>query len=125
MAKHKIITEWIELNETYLGDGPPKIPYYEAGLWVNRCQIREGPRGRYLIRAIGIETLTAPTQDALAQKIAEYAERPNVRRLVAGVESNDVTMLPRREDNPDQDVIDGTADIYQRPVAAGEGGSPL
>jgi hypothetical protein len=110
MAKHKTVRTWIELSETFLNTG--KYPE-EVTLFVNRCEVREKPSGgRYLLRSSSCEFIRVTDADDEARKVAAYAMREDVRRLVKGLDANDADALPRRVDDPPQDVLDGTADVY-------------
>jgi hypothetical protein len=112
MPKPKILRTWREMAQTYLVDGPPRRDDYEAILWVNRCELRETPKGRYILRSVGIEPITADTKEELEKEIARFMLQEDVRLLARGLESNDFDMLPNRDENPAEDVIEGTADIY-------------
>ena len=109
----EVLATWTELSQGYLEDGPPKQRHHKAWLFVNRCELRRRKSGvRYLIRSTGIEIVEAKSKRALAEAVVTFAEQPNVRLLADGLESNDFDTLPRRDDDPDQSIVDGTSDLY-------------
>lgn len=111
--KPKTIASWLEMSQSYLTDGPPKVRHYEAIVFVNRCEVRETPTGkRYLLRNLGIETLIAPTRRTLEDRVSDFAMRDDVRLLARGLETNDFDALPRKSANLTSELLDGSCDLY-------------
>jgi hypothetical protein len=113
MPLYKTIATWIELSQGLLTDGPPKRRDYETVLFINDCELRETPNGkRYLRRTASCEFVNAATEDKMRDKVRQYVLREDVRMLAKGLDANDSDQLPRRVDDPSEEIINGTDDVY-------------
>jgi hypothetical protein len=113
-VKPMTIARWTELANDCLVDGPPKQEMFETWLFINRCEVRQrGSKPPYLLRQTGVVNFRASTQKGLDQQVMFFVASKNVRLLVEGLESNDFDVLPKKVQPVPQDVLDGTASIYQ------------
>jgi hypothetical protein len=104
--------QWIELDNTYLTDGPPKQREYEAVLLVNRCEYRTKVKAPYVRRVRSAETLKASTKRELTEKVAAFATRRGVRLLRPTISANQLPTEVRGATKQIRQLIRGTADIY-------------
>lgn len=123
-AKHpKVVKEWTELAQGYLFDGPAKRSKqtnHKAFMFINRCALkRRKDTTTYLLRDHTVETLEATSRRALDRKIFEFVQRPDVRLLAEGIETNDFDLLPKKLKNPAPNIVNGTAKIYAPRQEAG------
>lgn len=115
MSKAQVVASWIEISQTYFSDRPPLSPY-EAVLLLNRCEVRETSKGKYLQRTLGTESIKADTQKEMEKRVGDFVLQDNVRVLIKGLETNDYDSLPRKTKN----VPSETADIYIPKDSIGE-----
>lgn len=107
------IAKWIEVSQTYLSDDSPKwMNRYEATVILNRCEVRQTSRGKYLQRTLGVEAIEAKSKDELKRKVGEFILRDDVRVLNGQLEPNNLEELPRHTKRVPVEILNGTADIY-------------
>ncbi|HEY6244593.1 MAG TPA: hypothetical protein VIX17_11625 [Pyrinomonadaceae bacterium] len=109
-----VVTEWVELSQAYLFDGPPRRKRHEGYLFVNRCEVRQLKSGLMLLRTHGVDEIQAESKAELERKVADYANQPDVRLLRKGLETNDFHVLPSQSRKVTPELLNGTADIYER-----------
>lgn len=111
--KPKIIRSWIEASQGLLADkkAKPGLPL-EGCVFINNCEVRQTTGRPYLLRSPTVHFVTGSTPDEVELKIGQFLLREDVRLLADGIEANDQDTLPRRVDDPPEDVLEGTADIY-------------
>lgn len=108
--KSTLLKRWTELGDGMLHNQPPAQSNWNAYLFVNRVEVRQTPAGkRYLERTVDVEALKAESREDMEDAIGEFAMRGDVRLLGPGIEPN---QLPRRQPDPPDDVVSGSARIY-------------
>ncbi len=110
MTTSKKIREWYEVSQGFLLDGPPKRrDGYEATMFYNRCELKQRPSGRLVIRRhLGVETIEAPSKELMEAKMADYLQRDDVRLLAKGLEVNQKTLFPLEQIDPSVELVEGT-----------------
>ena len=114
MPRTKLIKSWIEVGVGYMYDDPSKHDRedFEAYLFVANVEVRENAKGRrYLARKTGVKNITADTKEEMERKVEQFVLSDGVRLLENGLEPN---KLPGRMNDPPDDVVAGSADIYQQ-----------
>jgi hypothetical protein len=119
MPKPNVIAKWTEMSQMFLQDGPPKRQDYEAGLFLNRCEVRQTTKGTVLYRSVAMEFLYAPTADELAEKVRLFILHDDLRMLAKGIDANDFATLPQEQKNPPKAIVEGTDEVYADKYAIG------
>jgi hypothetical protein len=121
MPRPKTIAKWIEMSQGFIHSRPPKQRDWEATLFINSVEVREHANGRkYLLRTAGCEFLDADSEQEMKDRVGAFMLREDVRLLAAGLEANDTDALPRRVEDPPEEILNGTDDIYHvEPEPAG------